>query len=127
VYGGQIPATTGAFYPPTLLTIGDRDNIAFTEELFGPVCTVIKAENKTEAIDMANDSNFGLGAALFTENLALGHQIIREELQAGAVFLNEFVKSDPRIAFGGIKQSGYGREMGKEGIYAFVNKKYLKY
>lgn len=127
VYGGQIPATTGAFYPPTLLTIGDRDNIAFTEELFGPVCTVIKAENKTEAIDMANDSNFGLGAALFTENLALGHQIIREELEAGAVFLNEFVKSDPRIAFGGIKQSGYGREMGKEGIYAFVNKKYLKY
>ena len=127
ISGGEIPVIAGAFYPPTLLTIADRNNIAFTEELFGPICTVIRAKNKTEAIDMANDSNFGLGAALFTENVELGHQIIREELEAGAVFLNEFVKSDPRIAFGGIKQSGYGREMGKEGIHAFVNKKYLKY
>ena len=76
---------------------------------------------------MANDSDFGLGAALFTSDIEKGKRIIREELEAGACFLNEFVKSDPRLAFGGIKKSGYGREMGEEGIKAFVNKKYIRY
>ena len=125
--GGQIPEQEGAYYPPTLLDHVDHKNIAFREELFGPVCVLIKAKSEQEAIDMANDSDFGLGAALFTSDIEKGKRIIREELEAGACFLNEFVKSDPRLAFGGIKKSGYGREMGEEGIKAFVNKKYIRY
>jgi succinate-semialdehyde dehydrogenase/glutarate-semialdehyde dehydrogenase len=127
IAGGYIPDRCGAFYPPTLLQHVDHKNIAYKEELFGPVCVLIKVSNEEEAIKVANDSEFGLGAALFTKNLEKGKQLITESLHAGAVFLNEFVKSDPRIPFGGIKKSGFGREMGEEGLKAFVNKKYIRY
>lgn len=127
VLGGKIPAKTGAYYSPTLLEHVDRSNIAFQEELFGPVCTLIQAKDEADAIDLANDSELGLGAAVFTKNLEKGKRIIADSLDAGAVFLNEFVKSDPRIPFGGIKKSGFGREMGEEGLKAFVNKKYIRY
>ena len=88
---------------------------------------LIKVKDEEEAILVANDSAFGLGAALFTQDIKKGKRLIIESLDAGAVFLNEFVKSDPRIAFGGIKKSGYGREMGEEGLKSFVNKKYIRY
>lgn len=125
--GGEIPYKAGAYYPPTLLENVNADNIAFREELFGPVCTLIQAKDEEDAINLANDSDLGLGAAVFTKDLIKGKKIITESLDAGAVFLNEFVKSDPRIPFGGIKKSGFGREMGEEGLKAFVNKKYIRY
>jgi succinate-semialdehyde dehydrogenase/glutarate-semialdehyde dehydrogenase len=125
--GASIPESEGAYYPPTLLEKIDASNIAYREELFGPICVLIKVKDEEEAILVANDSAFGLGAALFTQDIEKGKRLIIESLDAGAVFLNEFVKSDPRIAFGGIKKSGYGREMGEEGLKSFVNKKYIRY
>ena len=125
--GASIPESKGAYYPPTLLEKIDASNIAYREELFGPICVLIKVKDEEEAILVANDSAFGLGAALFTQDIKKGKRLIIESLDAGAVFLNEFVKSDPRIAFGGIKKSGYGREMGEEGLKSFVNKKYIRY
>jgi succinate-semialdehyde dehydrogenase/glutarate-semialdehyde dehydrogenase len=101
---------------------------AFDEELFGPVAALIKVKNEKEGIKIANDTNFGLGAAVFTSDMEKGERIAREELQAGACFVNEFVKSDPRLPFGGIKESGYGRELSPFGIKEFVNIKtvYIK-
>ena len=125
--GGEVPNKVGAYYPPTLLENVSSSNIAFREELFGPICTLILAKDVEEAINLANESDLGLGAAVFTKDLEKGKRIITDSLDAGAVFLNEFVKSDPRIPFGGIKKSGFGREMGEEGLKAFVNKKYIRY
>src|SRR5690606_10707397 len=90
-------------------------------EIFGPVAAVISVANRDEAIQVANDSSFGLGAAVFTRNTPLGEKIARNRLEAGSCFVNSFVKSDPRLPFGGIKQSGYGRELGSFGIREFVN------
>ena len=94
---------------------------AYDEEIFGPVASVITAKNVADAIHIANDTSFGLGAAIFTKDIALGEKIAREDLQAGACFVNALVKSDPRLPFGGIKESGYGRELGLYGIHEFVN------
>ena len=94
---------------------------AFDEELFGPVAAIISAKDEKEAINLANNSVFGLGAAVFTENIALGEKIASGQLEAGSCFVNDFVKSDPRLPFGGIKQSGYGRELSDFGIREFVN------
>ncbi len=121
--GGEIPDREGAFYPPSLLTDLAPGNTAATEELFGPVAVALEAENENEALEIANNSDFGLGAAVFTEDIERGEAIARDELQAGCCFVNEFVSSDPRLPFGGIKQSGYGRELSKEGIREFVNQK----
>jgi succinate-semialdehyde dehydrogenase/glutarate-semialdehyde dehydrogenase len=96
---------------------------AYEEELFGPVAAVIRARDEEEAIRIANDTAFGLGAAVFTRDVARGERIAREGLRAGACFVNAFVKSDPRLPFGGIKESGYGRELGVFGIREFVNVK----
>ncbi|MDP1993679.1 MAG: NAD-dependent succinate-semialdehyde dehydrogenase [Ignavibacteria bacterium] len=119
--GGFIPEGKGAFYPPTVLTDVDENNIAFTEEIFGPVAPLIKAENEDDAIRLANKTEFGLGAAVFTKDLVKGEHIAREKILAGACFVNSFVKSDPRLPFGGINQSGYGRELGLFGMREFVN------
>lgn len=121
--GGELPDRTGAFYPPTILTDVPKNSRAFCEELFGPVATVLKVESESEAIEVANDSKFGLGAAVFTSNLERGERIAAEELEAGCCFVNHYVKSDPRLPFGGIKKSGYGRELSEEGIREFVNAK----
>lgn len=130
VLGGALPANAAgnAFYTPTVLTNVQKGMPAYTEEIFGPVAAVISAKDTDEAIRIANDTSFGLGAAVFTENVALGEKIAREELQAGSCFVNAFVKSDPRLPFGGINQSGYGRELGMFGIHEFVNIKtvYIK-
>ncbi len=119
--GGDVPEGPGAFYPPTVLTDVTAGMAAYEEELFGPVAAVIPVVDEEEAIRVANDTAFGLGAAVFTRNVARGEEIARKRLQAGSCFVNAFVKSDPRLPFGGIKGSGYGRELGSLGIREFVN------
>jgi succinate-semialdehyde dehydrogenase/glutarate-semialdehyde dehydrogenase len=94
---------------------------AYDEETFGPVAAVIAVKDEAEAIRVANDTAFGLGAAVFTEDVARGERIAAKELEAGSCFVNAFVKSDPRLPFGGIKQSGYGRELSHYGIKEFTN------
>jgi succinate-semialdehyde dehydrogenase/glutarate-semialdehyde dehydrogenase len=121
--GGEIPPGDGAFYPPTVLTEVKRGMPAYEEELFGPVAAIIPVADEREAIRVANDSSFGLGAAVFTRDLARGERIAAEELEAGSCFVNDFVRSDPRLPFGGIKESGYGRELSSHGIREFVNVK----
>jgi succinate-semialdehyde dehydrogenase/glutarate-semialdehyde dehydrogenase len=101
---------------------------AYDEELFGPVASIIVAKNETDAIRIANDSEFGLGSAVFTSDKEKGERIAKYELEAGAGYVNARVISDPRLPFGGIKHSGHGRELGSFGIHEFVNIKtiYIK-
>ena len=94
---------------------------AYDEELFGPVVCVINAKDEADAIRIANDSPFGLAAAVFTQNLARGEAIARDQIQAGTCSVNCLISSDPRLPFGGIKQSGYGRELSAEGVHEFMN------
>ncbi len=119
--GGRIPDDPGAFYPPTVLINVKKGMPAYHEELFGPVASIIKAVDEEEAIHIANDTPFGLGSGVFTQNLKRGERIAIQELKAGSCFVNDYVKSDPRLPFGGIKQSGYGRELSSFGIREFVN------
>jgi succinate-semialdehyde dehydrogenase/glutarate-semialdehyde dehydrogenase len=118
--GGEVPPGKGAFYPPTLLAAVDRGMPAFDEETFGPVAAVIRAKDESDAIRLANDSAFGLGAALWTRDRSRAERLAAR-IEAGAVFVNGLVKSDPRLPFGGIKTSGYGRELSEYGIREFVN------
>jgi succinate-semialdehyde dehydrogenase/glutarate-semialdehyde dehydrogenase len=121
--GSAIPDGAGAFYPPSVLTDVVPGMPAYEEELFGPVAAIIAARDAHDAIRIANDSLFGLGAAVFTEDAERGRRIARDELEAGACFVNAFVRSDPRLPFGGIGESGYGRELAAEGMREFVNVK----
>lgn len=121
--GGNPPVHEGAFYPPTVLVDVKPGMPAYDEELFGPVASVIRVSTEAEAIEVANDSAFGLGAAIFSQDQARAERLAREEIEAGACFVNDMVTSDPRLPFGGIKQSGYGRELGDYGIFEFVNVK----
>jgi succinate-semialdehyde dehydrogenase / glutarate-semialdehyde dehydrogenase len=121
--GGELPEGPGAFYPPTVLSDVEPGMAAFDEELFGPVAAIVPAGGEEEAIALANRSRFGLGAAVFTRDLARGERIATFELEAGCCFVNAAVKSDPRLPFGGIKESGYGRELGAHGIRELVNVK----
>ena len=121
VLGGKVPEGPGAFYPPTVLVNVSRGMPAYDEELFGPVAAVIKAFDERHAIEIANDTVFGLGAAVFTKDVKRGERIAAKELDAGCCFVNELVRSDPRLPFGGTKQSGYGRELSHFGIREFVN------
>ncbi|MES2768641.1 MAG: NAD-dependent succinate-semialdehyde dehydrogenase [Bdellovibrionota bacterium] len=121
VYGGEIPHQEGAFYSPTILENINSENPAYYEEFFGPVALLFKAKNEKEALAIANDSHFGLGAAVFTANTNHGVEIAKKELEAGSCFVNALVKSDSRLPFGGIKTSGFGRELSHFGIHEFVN------
>lgn len=121
VLGGTIPNQPGAWYPPTVLTGVKKGMPAFDEEIFGPVAAIITADNEDHAIKLANDSRYGLGAAIFTKDVEKGRKIAAEKLEAGCCFVNEYVRSDPRLPFGGIKMSGYGRELSPLGIKEFVN------
>ena len=121
--GGKVPEGPGAFYPPTVLTDVGLGMAAYEEELFGPVAAILPVADEAEALRVANDSPFGLGAAVFTADLERGERIATEELEAGCCFVNAFVRSDPRLPFGGIKESGYGRELSLVGLREFVNAK----
>jgi succinate-semialdehyde dehydrogenase/glutarate-semialdehyde dehydrogenase len=118
--GGQAPNGKGAFYPPTVLTAVEPGMAAFDEETFGPVAAVIRARDEADAIRLANLSRYGLGASLWTSDLNRAERLAAR-IEAGAVFVNGMVKSDPRLPFGGIKKSGYGRELSEYGIREFVN------
>ncbi len=121
VLGGAMTGGLGAFYPPTVLADVQPGMPAYEEELFGPVAAIIAADDEADAVRIANDTSFGLGAAVFTRDVARGERIARDELEAGLCFVNAVVKSDPRLPFGGIKESGYGRELSSFGIREFVN------
>jgi len=118
--GGRLPDGPGAFYPPTVLTAVEPGTPAFDEETFGPVAAVIVARDDADAVRIANASVYGLGASVWTADAARGERIARE-LEAGSVFVNGLVKSDPRLPFGGVKRSGYGRELSEYGLKEFVN------
>ena len=121
--GGYIPEGRGFFYPPTVLTHVMPGMPAFEDEIFGPVFAITSAQNEAEAIKLANDNRYGLGASIFTRDLERGEAIATTELQAGQVAVNAAVVSDPRLPFGGIKHSGFGRELGREGMREFMNTK----
>lgn len=123
VTGGVIPQKKGFYYPPTILLNVRQGMTAFEEELFGPVIAVTRANDENEAIRLANQSQYALGAAVFTKDLTRGEHIAKNEIEAGMCFVNSLVASDPRVPFGGIKSSGFGRELSTEGIREFVNVK----
>jgi len=120
--GGNRIAGPGFFYEPTVLADVPRNSPAFREEVFGPVAAVLRVRNAEEAIELANDSTFGLGASAWT-NDEIEQELFASELQSGMVFINSMVASDPRLPFGGIKRSGFGRELGTAGIREFMNAK----
>ncbi|WP_101297380.1 NAD-dependent succinate-semialdehyde dehydrogenase [Halegenticoccus soli] len=120
--GGEPLDREGAFYPPTVLTDIPRDSPAAREETFGPVAAVFEVADEEEAIELANDMKFGLGASVWTEDLERGERFARK-FESGGAFVNQMVKSDPRVPFGGVKASGYGRELGRPGVREFVNRK----
>ena len=123
--GGRIPDGDGAYYPATILINVKPGMPAYDDEIFGPVASVIKVKDEAEAIKVANDSSFGLGGCVFTKDIERGERIAKDELEVGCAFVNQFVKSDPRLPFGGTKISGYGRELSYYGIREFVNIKTL--
>ena len=119
--GGFIPEGTAALYPPTVLTNVLPGMPAYHEELFGPVAVLFRFKTEEEAIRIANNTVFGLGAAIFTSDVTKGKLLAEKGLEAGCVYVNDFVKSDSRLPFGGIKESGYGRELSAVGIREFMN------
>lgn len=122
VAGGKRIEGVGFFYEPTILTDVKKGMPAYDEEIFGPVASCIKVKDVEEAIQVANDTIYGLGASLWTEDIATARKII-PRLETGCVFVNGMVKSDPRLPFGGTKKSGYGRELSQYGLREFVNVK----
>ena len=119
--GGEVPDKAGAWYPATVLTDVVAGQPAHDEEIFGPVAAIITAKDEADAIRIANASEFGLGSGVLTGDVDRGRRIAREKLDAGMSFVNENVRSDPRMPFGGVKHSGYGRECADYGIREFVN------
>lgn len=118
--GGHPLDRPGSFYAPTVLTNIPKDSPAYKEEFFGPVASIFRVQNIDQAISIANDVRFGLGASAWTNDPAETERFINE-LEAGMVFLNKMVASDPRVPFGGVKSSGHGRELSVQGIREFVN------
>ena len=120
ICGGHPIKGKGYFYAPTVLTNVTKGMPAYEEEIFGPVASVIIARNEDDAIRIANDTVYGLGASIWTRDIERA-QLLSHRIQAGVVSVNDLVASDPRLPFGGVKQSGYGRELGNFGIKEFVN------
>ena len=123
-FGGDAVLGAGAFYTPTALDRVAPNMRAYREELFGPVAIVLRARDEKDALRLANDNRYGLGGSVWTRDLERGERFARH-LESGAAFVNGLVKSDPRLPFGGIKASGYGRELSAHGIREFVNIKTL--
>jgi succinate-semialdehyde dehydrogenase/glutarate-semialdehyde dehydrogenase len=124
--GGQLPKGRGFYYPATVLADVRPGMPAYDEELFGPVAAIIPATDEADALRIANDTPYGLGAAVFTRDRRRGEALARERLDAGMVFVNDFVRSDLTLPFGGVKRSGFGRELGVFGLRAFVNVKTIR-
>jgi len=120
ICGGKRSAFHPQIFEPTLMTNVRKGMPVYDDETFGPVMVAIPFHTKEEAVKIANDTRFGLGASIWTQNIELAHEIT-PQLEAGAVFVNSIVKSDPRVPFGGIKNSGYGRELAFEGVMEFLN------
>ncbi|MCD4655775.1 NAD-dependent succinate-semialdehyde dehydrogenase [bacterium] len=121
-FGGFIPEGPGYYYPVTMMTGITENTVVFQEETFGPVAAVIRVPDEDEAVRVANSSEYGLSSSLWTKDMARAEMLV-PRINAGAVFINGMTKSDPRIPFGGIKRSGYGRELSEEGIREFCNTK----
>jgi succinate-semialdehyde dehydrogenase/glutarate-semialdehyde dehydrogenase len=117
IYGGEIE---GCNFKPALLLDVQKGMPAFDEETFGPMASVILADDESDAVRLANESKYGLAASIWTRDIQKGVDLAKQ-LEAGGVFINALVKSDPRLPFGGIKKSGYGRELNRHGIMEFVN------
>ncbi len=118
--GGERVEGSGYYYTPAVITNISKDMPAYHEELFGPVLPIISFDNEDEAIHIANDTSYGLGSTIFTADISRAENIA-ENIEAGQVFINQQVKSDPRLPFGGVKNSGYGRELSSHGMYEFIN------
>jgi len=120
ILDGHSISGNGYYFEPTILSGVDDEMPAFREETFGPVAAVVRARDERQAIELANDSEYGLGASIWTRDLERGQRLARE-IESGAVFVNGLVASDPRLPFGGVKRSGYGRELSEFGIREFTN------
>jgi succinate-semialdehyde dehydrogenase/glutarate-semialdehyde dehydrogenase len=123
ILGGEVPDRKGYYYPPTILTDVKKGMPAYEEELFGPVATVITVKDEEEAMRVANDTYYGLGGAIFSKDVERAEMLAATKLEAGSCFVNAMVQSDPRLPFGGINESGFGRELSHHGIKEFVNVK----
>jgi succinate-semialdehyde dehydrogenase / glutarate-semialdehyde dehydrogenase len=121
VLGGNPYEQNGFYYQPTILVNIKPGMPAYDEELFGPVASVIQVNDEQEALKIANDHTYGLGGAIFSTDLEKAENLAKKTLQAGSCFVNDFVKSNPSLPFGGIHQSGYGRELSRQGIFEFTN------
>lgn len=121
--GGEIPQQTGWYYPVTILEGITPGMPAYDDELFGPVASFIRAENDTQAMQIANDSRYGLGGGIFTTDKDKAIRLAKEEFDTGMVNINGYSLAQPNLPFGGVKDSGYGREHGGFGIKEFVNEK----
>ena len=119
--GGEVPQRPGAWFPATILSNVLPGQAAHDDEVFGPVAAIISARDEADAIRIVNASQFGLGSAVITRNTARGQRIAAEQLDAGVSCVNQNVRSDPRLPFGGVKDSGYGREVSVFGIREFCN------
>ena len=124
--GGEVPKVPGWYYPCTVLAEVGPGMPAYEEEIFGPVACIIRAGSEEEAVRIANDTAYGLGAAVFTGDPERGERIARDGIEAGTCFVNDFVRSDPRLPFGGVKESGFGRELADFGVREFVNVKTVR-
>ena len=120
--GGNRIAGSGFFYEPTVLVNVSKNSPAFREEVFGPVAAILRVRDAEEAVDLANDNRYGLGASAWT-NDPIEQEVFANSLESGMVFINSMVASDPRLPFGGVKRSGFGRELGAAGIREFMNAK----
>jgi len=123
IRGGTIPDRDGWWYPATVLENVHLGMPAFADEIFGPVVSLVRAEDTSHAVALAGESRFGLGGAIFSADREKAAQMAADQIDAGCLAINDFVRSDPRVPFGGTKMSGFGRELGRAGIHEFVNLK----
>tara|TARA_E500000331_G_C17128972_1_gene657321 strand:- start:581 stop:1039 length:459 start_codon:yes stop_codon:yes gene_type:complete len=121
--GGKIPEGDGFYYPATVLENLEPGQPAYDDELFGPVASLIKAKDTDDAMRIANDSRFGLGGGIFSKDEAKAKELAQKHFDTGMVFINSFGLAKPNMPFGGVKDSGYGREHGGFGLHEFVNAK----